>query len=87
MSVALAAHWYRGDMMGGGWIWMWVPLGLMVLVAVTVVVAVLVARPPRPAAAHDHDSGRIRARDILMERYARGEIDAEEYDERSARLR
>lgn len=40
------------------------------------------AATPGPAA-----TGRERAREILAERYARGEISTEEYEERLAKLR
>jgi uncharacterized membrane protein len=62
-----------------GW-WLWLPMSL-VLVAVAVLVVVLVTRaapPTRPVDRRD-DEGRT-ARVIAMERFARGEIDADEYD-------
>ncbi|MCZ7527924.1 MAG: SHOCT domain-containing protein [Acidimicrobiia bacterium] len=83
---SLPAH--RGDhdhMWGDGWGWMWL-LGTVVMVAlVGLAVAALVwgARAGRAPGAGD---GRARARDILAERYARGEITTEEYRERLQEL-
>jgi putative membrane protein len=84
MGPVLADPW-RGHMGGGTWMWLWVPLTIVLLVGVVGLVGVIVARgsstssaPPAPER---------RAREILMERYARGEIDTEEFEERSARLR
>ncbi|MER7542930.1 SHOCT domain-containing protein [Actinomadura sp.] len=82
-----------GHMGNGGWSgWMWLWGAAMVLFWVIVIGAAawLVARaatphrtrPPAPGAARPD-----RAREILAERYARGEISTEEYDERLAKLR
>jgi len=59
---------------GGGWI------GLMMIVSIAVIALVvwLIVR-----SSHHSVSGSSRsARDILSERYARGEIDFKEYEER-----
>jgi uncharacterized membrane protein len=80
---ALADHWDGGHM-GSGWAWSWMALLLLMVVAASVV-AVLLARG-RPRGEPPVDGAR-RARDLLMERFALGEIDAEEFDERSRRLR
>ena len=73
---------------GGSWIWM--ALGVIVLlVLIGVVVWVLIAvnnrahdgHAPDASAAPDPD-GRARSRQVLDERYARGEITADEYTER-----
>lgn len=76
---------FSGMGAGFGWVFM---LLLLVGIAALVVLAVRLAiggtdrrgyRPP------EAQGGRARA--ILDERYARGEIDGAEYDERVARLR
>lgn len=86
-------HW---DNMGWGHMgWGWVFMAL-VLVGVVLLVVVLVrvlgsggqrsrtdGRGGQHPATNDRGS---RAREILDERYARGEIDATEYDERRRRL-
>ncbi len=73
---------------GGSWIWM--ALGVIVLlVLIGVVVWVLIAvnnrahhgHAPDASAAPDSD-GRTRSRQVLDERYARGEMTADEYTER-----
>jgi putative membrane protein len=73
---------YGPHMMWDGWTgWMMGPLAMLLWIAVLVVLAVLLFRwlagrgdaPPR---------GTRSAIDILRERYARGEIDREEYEER-----
>jgi len=68
---------------GGGW-WLWMLVMLAVLV-VLIVLAVRAAHLPAGPPEH-HDEGRT-ARAIAMERYARGEITAEEYDALVQRLR
>jgi uncharacterized membrane protein len=86
-AAVLAEGWHDHMMDGhGGW-WWWLPMSLVML-AVLVLVVVLVARlaaPHRPLELRD-DEGRT-ARVIAMERYARGEISAEEYDALVQRLR
>jgi putative membrane protein len=78
--------WWPGGMMDGGWgvmalLWMLVPLlfwGGLIAVIVWAVIHVASAR-------HHHDDGGIpgeSAEEILRQRFARGEIDAEEYEER-----
>lgn len=75
-------HMWDDHMWGGGWMWIW-PL-LMVAMVVAVGVAVwLATRAGRPA---DRD-GTGRAREVLAERYARGELSTEEYHERLEHLR
>jgi putative membrane protein len=75
----------RYEMMDGGSGWMWFWGGLMLLLAVVVIGAVVwaVARTAPRTAPQPHD----RAREILAERFARGEITSEEYQERAQHLR
>ncbi len=75
-------HYYGND--GGGWWWMMIPMMVVMLVVVSVIVwAVLnayrshlqgIPRPPTPE-------------EVLAHRFARGEIDTAEYDERLDALR
>lgn len=75
--------------MGMGWGWLFLLLFLAGVVVLVVLVIRLVGggvdrgRPGGP----DLEEGRRRARAILDERYARGEIDSAEYDERLRGLR
>lgn len=79
---------YNGS---GGGAWMWVFGGLMmvgVLVLIGAVVWAVIASANRgnrgltAAAASPEASGRGRTRQVLDERYARGEMNSEEYTER-----
>ena len=71
--------WYGNDPGWGGWLLM--SLGMLAfwaLVAVAVIALVRAQRVDSP-----HDSGRTAdPRTLLDERFARGEIDAEEYQQR-----
>lgn len=75
---------------GGGWMWLWGPLMMLFWIAVVGVAVWLIVRAiaatQRP---HEPDRGdeRDRAKEILAERYARGEINTEEYRERLDQLR
>lgn len=77
--------------MGWGWIFWLLLLAGIVLVVVVVVRAVGggVRRDERPggAGADGGRQGRSRAREIVDERYAAGELTTEEYRERLAALR
>lgn len=79
---------WNWDHMGGwGVLWGWLFLALMMVglvVLVVVLVRLLGDRGQRPDYVPPPD--RSRAREVLDERYARGEIDHAEYDERRRRL-
>jgi putative membrane protein len=81
---ALVADRYgmMGDGDGNGWMWVWG--GMMILLLVVVIGAVVwaVARTAPRATPQPHD----RARAILAERFARGDITSEEYQERAQHL-
>lgn len=76
---------------GYGWMWLWAPLmmifwiGLLGLVA-WLVIRALNTRGGGPLRSAPGGGGVERAREILAERYARGEISTEEYTERMDRL-
>lgn len=74
---------------GMGWMWLWVPL-LLIGIALLVLLAVRVFSggirhgygppgPPRPGG--PSPSGGSRAHQILEERFARGELTADQYRE------
>ncbi len=86
ITVALLAQhgdgwWDHMSGTGGGWMWLWGTLMMLTWVAVIAAAVWLVAR--------SLGSGRAssRAREILDERYARGELSTEEYRERLEQLR
>ncbi len=76
--------WGNGYMMG----WWWIGVLVVVLIIVAVVAIVLAAtrsaRTPSPASMTDAPSGTsgTTPRQILDERYAKGELTTEEYQER-----
>ena len=70
---------------GGAFGWIFGPLFMLAFIAVIVVVVVLLVRWTIGPAGHGHlhapPTGRMPL-DILKERFARGEIDKEEFEER-----
>ena len=74
--------WQMHDWMGWGWGGMWLgPLFMIIPLALVIVAIVALLRWMGGGSANG--GGRVRtARDILDERYARGEIDREEYQRR-----
>lgn len=76
--------WY-GPHMGGGWMWPAMIMSTVVLIALALTVGWALARGALttrqdPAGRHD------RARDILDERFAKGELDTDEYRARREAL-
>jgi putative membrane protein len=71
---------WEGDHMGTGWWWV-MGIGWLVFLALIVVLAVVLVRGFTSRAA------RGSADDILAERFARGEIDEDEYRRRQSALR
>ncbi|MCB0953219.1 MAG: SHOCT domain-containing protein [Microthrixaceae bacterium] len=67
----------------GGWMWLWGSLMMLTWVVIIAGVAWFILR------SRDHSAavGKSHAAEILDERYARGEIDVEEYHERLEHLR
>lgn len=76
--------------MNGGWgMWLFAALLLLGLAVLMVLAVRLLSRPSgpgghfaAPSSTYPPPPGEGRARQILEERYARGEIDSEEYRER-----
>jgi putative membrane protein len=79
---------YGGHMWNSGWHgWFLGPIMMIIFIAVAVVVVVLLVRwlGGGNAGATEAPRGKT-ALDILKERYARGEIDTQEYEERRRAL-
>ena len=72
----------RDHMMGGGWWWLWGTLMMIMVLAAIALVVLLIVRSVQAGG-----GGARSARDILNDRYARGEIDTDEYEERISKLR
>jgi len=92
---ALAGRWGHGDGWGpmdgrmdgwgGGWIWLW---WLLLLAGIITLIVVAILGLTRGFPSRDtRDSGRSKARAVLDERYARGELTTEEYHERLNELK
>ncbi|MFF7250211.1 SHOCT domain-containing protein [Embleya sp. NPDC008237] len=77
-------HMYEDD---DGWEWVWGSILMLLLILVIVAAVWLLARGSSLGrTAPGPDSGGSSATEVLAQRYARGEIDTEEYRERLAVL-
>ena len=76
-------YWHNGP---SGWGIAIMVVGGVLIIALVIAVIVLVTRSGRPNSAAAHSSTSPTARDILDRRYAAGEIDTAEYDERKRSL-
>lgn len=77
-------HWGWGV---GGWAgWLLMTLGVVVFCGAVLAMMVWVVRSPRSRQPEPPDEGPRRVLEILEERYARGEIDRQELEERRAVL-
>lgn len=85
--TALAAPWAHHGWDGDGAGWMWLGGTLMIAVWIGLAALVTWAIARRPDARPTPPPPGERAREILAERYARGEIDGDEYRERLEALR
>lgn len=85
-ALADSPGWGHMGGWGGGWMWLWgLPMMLLfVVLLVWLARASLGSTPPSGSPPRDPDE---RAREILAERYARGELTTEEYRERVSELR
>lgn len=75
-------EWHMGDW-GGGWMWLW---GMVMMIGFVVLIVWLVGAG-RGSAGPARREPADRAREILAERYARGELSTEEYRERISEFR
>lgn len=78
--IAQGRGWDHMSGWGGGWMWLWGTLMMISWVAIIAVAVWLVLRSSRT------DHGSRRAREILDERLASGELTPEEYRERREAL-
>ena len=78
------AHWHHMNGWGAGWMWVW-GVAMMALF-VTLTVALLRTSGATAPKSSPERPPMERAREILAERYARGDLTAEEYRERITEL-
>jgi putative membrane protein len=79
-------RWGHMDGWDGGWMWLW-GIAMTVLFVVLVVWVVRTIAGGHGSSQTTPPDPRDRAREILAERYARGELTTEEYRERVDQLR
>ncbi|GAA0276718.1 hypothetical protein GCM10009527_086400 [Actinomadura nitritigenes] len=80
---------HMGDGGWSGWMWIWGSMMIIfwiVLIGAVAWVIVRVAASRRDAPTISEQMEHRHAREILADRYARGEITSEEYDERLTKL-
>jgi putative membrane protein len=77
--------WYHGGMTGWGWVLM--SLSTLLFWAVLVAAGLLLFRALSRVPRDTHPVGRSTPEQVLAERFARGEIDEDEYRRRLAVLR
>jgi putative membrane protein len=82
MLPAAAQQSYYGPGWGGGWWMMFGPFTMILFIALTVVLVVLLIRWLGGQGAADRPPPGKSALDILRERFARGEIDKQEFEEK-----
>ncbi len=86
-DAQVAGEWGHGHMWNYGWGWMFFgPLMMIAVIAAVVAVVVLLVRWLGGGQTRRPGSTGRGALDILEERFARGEIDREEFDERKRAL-
>lgn len=78
-AIADSGDWDGHMWSGGGWMWLWGPMMMLSWIAVVGLVAFWATRASQP---REGRPGSDRARNILAERFARGELTVEEYRER-----
>ena len=79
LQFADTEGWRHMDGWGGGWMWLW---GSLMMLSWVVIIAAAIWFLTR----RRDGTGTSRARDILDERYARGDLSTEEYHERRDHL-
>lgn len=85
LAAASDDRWNHMDGWGGGWMWLW-GIAMMALFVVLIIWLVRAAAGGQAPLASPPSHPTDRARQILAERYARGELTTEEYQERAAQL-
>ncbi|MCZ7531270.1 MAG: SHOCT domain-containing protein [Acidimicrobiia bacterium] len=83
LAEMLGDGWGHMDGWGGGWMWLWGFLMMTFWIAVIGLAVWLVMRGQDRGTRERND----RPREILAERYARGELSTDEYHERLEALR
>ncbi len=84
--VAAEHYWRDGHMWDSGWSWVGGSFVMFTMVAMMTLAIWLVARAASHGANAASPSNENRARSILMDRVARGEIDEADFDARLRKL-
>lgn len=86
-SILADTHrWNHMDGWNAGWMWLWGTLMMVGLIAVAVWIARTTTRSNGTPPAGPSNISNDRARQIVAERYANGDITTEEYREKLAEL-
>lgn len=86
LAAANCGRWNHMDGWGAGWMWLWC-VAMLALFVVLLLWFGRAASGKQGSAAPPPSHPSDRAREILAERYARGELTTEEYRERAEQLR
>ncbi len=83
--IAQSDNWDHMNGWGGGWMWLW-GVAMMALFVVLLVWLIRSSAGPGASSGPAPRDPADRAREILAERYAKGELSTEEYRERIGEL-
>lgn len=85
LLFAQSDNWDHMNGWGGGWMWLW-GVAMMALFVVLLVGLIRGSAGSVGSPGHEFRDPAYRAREILAERYAKGELSSEEYRERVSEL-
>jgi putative membrane protein len=74
-------HYFGTGWGGGGYGGLWLLVGLLILIALVVLIVWAVTNLSRTGRAATHDPSRPTPNEILRERFARGELTAQEFED------
>jgi putative membrane protein len=74
-------HYFGTGWGGGGYGGFWLLVGLLILIALVVLIVWAVTSLSRTSRAATHDPSRPMPNEVLRERFARGELTAQEFED------